>query len=103
MARSDNLPKNIAIRENPFRFHPDDKDQPHQGIPAFPGEGGEVFGLRNKRIYRQYRAKKEWFEFEDQSFSYDDVSKGMPWDLETAKTMDTCTDKRFISNRIEKI
>lgn len=36
------------------------------GITAFPGEGGEVFSLRNKRLYRQFQPKEKWFDYEDQ-------------------------------------
>lgn len=103
MARNEFLPKNIAVREHPIRFHPNDKDAIHNGITAFPGEGGEIYGIRNKRLYRQFKPKREWFEYEDQSFDYDDVSKGLPWDMETAKKMDQCTYKRFSKDRVVRI
>lgn len=32
MARNEFLPKNIAVREHPIRFHPNDKDAIHNGI-----------------------------------------------------------------------
>lgn len=32
MARDEALPNNIAIREHPVRFHPNDKTAPHGGM-----------------------------------------------------------------------
>ena len=79
------------------------KFTPTLGVTAFPGEGGEVYGLRNKRLFRQFKTRKEWFEYEDQSFDYDDTSKGLPWDPEIAKKMDRYTDRRFLINKVEQI
>lgn len=31
----------------------------YTGITAFPGEGGEIYGIRNKRLYRQFKPKYE--------------------------------------------
>ncbi|KAK0419859.1 hypothetical protein QR680_014373 [Steinernema hermaphroditum] len=95
LARDDSLPENLSIRENPLRFHPNDTQAPHRGVTAFPGTGGEVFGLRNKRIYREFNPKKEWFDYEEMSFDYTKVDKDMPWDPEVAKRMDAFTDKKY--------
>lgn len=71
------------------------------GVTAFPGDGGQVYGIRNQRIYRQFTPKKEWFEYEDQSFDYQPIDKGMPWDPEVARKMDSFVDKRFTSKRLK--
>lgn len=89
------LPRNLHVIEHPLRFHPDDKHAYHGGITAFPGRGGQVFGLRNKRIYRQFEPKKDWFEYEDQSFDYTRIDKDMPWDPEIAKRMDRYPSKKY--------
>ena len=65
------------------------------GVTAFPGSGGQVLGLRNKRLYRQFNPKKEWFEFEEQNFSYERVDKDMPWDPDMARRMDREVNKKF--------
>jgi len=103
MARDEDLPKNIAVMENPVRFNPNDTESPHGGVTAFPGEGGQIYGLRNKRIYRQFKPRKEWYEYEEQSFDYDDPSKGLTWDPEIAKKMDRYPDRKFLVNRVQKI
>lgn len=110
LARDQTLPENLAVRENPVRFHPNDKEAIHGGfkllfirnipmfylgVTAFPGSGGKVFGLRNKRIYRQFQSKQEWFDYEDQTFNHEPVDKGMPWDTEIAKKMDSYVDLKF--------
>jgi len=95
MARDENLPANVAIREHPIRFHPNDTHALHGGITAFPGEGGQVLSLRNQRLYRQFKPKVEWYDYEDQNFSHDPVDKGMPWDIEIANKMDRYTDRKF--------
>ncbi|KAK0394943.1 hypothetical protein QR680_001023 [Steinernema hermaphroditum] len=95
MARDDSLPENLNIRENALRFHPNDTQAPHGGVTAFPGTGGEVFGLRNKRIYREFNPKKEWYDYEEMSFDYVKVDKDMPWDPEVAKRMDSFVDKKY--------
>lgn len=41
MARNEELPKNIAISEHPFRFHPNDKSAIH---------GGNIFILINNLL-----------------------------------------------------
>uniref|UniRef100_A0A1I7Z9K8 Large ribosomal subunit protein mL50 n=1 Tax=Steinernema glaseri TaxID=37863 RepID=A0A1I7Z9K8_9BILA len=95
MARDETLPVNLNIREHPRRFHPNDIGAPHAGVTAFPGVGGQVFGLRNKRIYRQFNPRKEWFDYEDMSFDYEKVDKDMPWDPEVVKRMDSFVDKKY--------
>ncbi|TMS34201.1 hypothetical protein L596_001838 [Steinernema carpocapsae] len=95
MARDQSLPSNLNIREQPSRFHPNDVHSSHKGVTAFPGVGGEVLGLRNKRIYRQFNPKKEWFDYEDMSFDYTKVDADMPWDPEVAKRMDSFVDKKY--------
>ncbi|VDM28754.1 unnamed protein product [Toxocara canis] len=89
------LPRNLHIKEHPVRFHPDDKDAYHGGVTAYPGSGGQVLGLRNKRLYRQFQPKKEWFDYEDQSFDYTRPDKDMPWDPEVAKRMDRYPSKKY--------
>lgn len=65
------------------------------GETAFPGKGGEVFGLRNKRLYRQFKPKKDWFDFEEECFDYTRQDEGMPWDPEIAERMDRYPTKRY--------
>uniref|UniRef100_A0A915PWS7 Large ribosomal subunit protein mL50 n=1 Tax=Setaria digitata TaxID=48799 RepID=A0A915PWS7_9BILA len=91
MARDskETLPKNLHIMEHPFRFHPEDIHAYHGG------KGGEVVSLRNKRLYRQFKPKKDWFDFEEESFDYTLPSKGMPWDPEIAERMDRYPTKRY--------
>uniref|UniRef100_A0A915B1J6 Large ribosomal subunit protein mL50 n=1 Tax=Parascaris univalens TaxID=6257 RepID=A0A915B1J6_PARUN len=99
MARDETLPRNLYIMEHPVRFHPDDKDAYHGGVTAYPGSGGRVLGLRNKRLYRQFQPKKEWFDYEDQSFDYTRPDKDMPWDPEVAKRMDRYPSKKYILSK----
>jgi large subunit ribosomal protein L50 len=120
LARDETLPENLAVRENPARFHPNDKEAVHGGmlhlllllkcyytlflgVTAFPGHGGKIFGLRNKRIYRQFQPKQEWYDYEDQTFDHEPVDKGMPWDVEIAKKMDSYVDMKFKKNGFYKI
>lgn len=56
--------------EQPHRFHPEDTEAWHGGVTAFPGSGGKVIGLRNKRLLRQFEPKKEWYDYEDQVKQY---------------------------------
>ncbi|MFH4974917.1 hypothetical protein AB6A40_001626 [Gnathostoma spinigerum] len=97
MARDNkkSLPKNLHIIEHPVRFHPDDVNAYHKGITAYPGSGGKVIGIRNKRLYRQFQPKEHWFDYEDQTFDYVRVDENMPWDPEIAKMMDRYPDKRY--------
>lgn len=97
MARgiSGSFPENLCINEHPFRFHPEDKDAYHGGVTAFPGTGGEVYGLRNKRLFRQFQPKKDWFDYEDQSFNYTRMDKDMPWDPVIVERMDHYPNKRY--------
>uniref|UniRef100_A0AC35F5H5 Large ribosomal subunit protein mL50 n=1 Tax=Panagrolaimus sp. PS1159 TaxID=55785 RepID=A0AC35F5H5_9BILA len=95
MARDDSLPENLAIREHPVRFHPNDTEALHGGITAYPGEGGEVITLRNKRLYRSFKPKKEWYDYDDQAFDFRRPDGGMPWDPEISQKMDRYVDKKF--------
>lgn len=95
MARDENKPKNVSIMEHAARFHPEDTHMYHGGITAFPGSGGEVLSLRQKRLLRQFQPKKEWFDYDDQTFDYTRPDKNMPWDPEVANQMDKYTDKRY--------
>ncbi|PAV76348.1 hypothetical protein WR25_21358, partial [Diploscapter pachys] len=95
MARAKNLPKNISILEDAVRFHPEDTHLWHGGVTAFPGQGGQVVTLRNKRLYREFRPKEEWYEYEEENFDYTPVDKGMPWDPEITKKMDSIGSKRY--------
>ncbi|VDN21644.1 unnamed protein product [Gongylonema pulchrum] len=89
------LPKNLHIMEHPVRFHPEDTHTYHGGETAFPGRGGEVYSLRNKRLYRQFKPKKDWFDYEEESFDYTRPDEGMPWDPKIAERMDRYPTKRF--------
>ncbi|VDN03862.1 unnamed protein product, partial [Thelazia callipaeda] len=89
------LPKNLHIIEHPFRFHPEDIHSYHGGETAFPGKGGEVISLRNKRLYRQFKPKEHWFDYEEETFDYERPDKGMPWDPEIAERMDQYPTKRY--------
>ncbi|CAL2032811.1 unnamed protein product [Caenorhabditis brenneri] len=95
MARDERNPKNVSIMEQAVRFHPEDTHMYHGGVTAFPGSGGEVISLRQKRLLRQYQPKKEWFDYDDLTFDYSRPDKNMPWDPEVAKQMDKYTDKRY--------
>ncbi|KJH44063.1 hypothetical protein DICVIV_09903 [Dictyocaulus viviparus] len=88
LARKKTKPRNIHMVEQAHRFHPEDVKAWHRGITAFPGSGGSVLGLRNKRLLRQFKPKSEWFDYEDQTFDYTRPDKNMPWDPEIARRMD---------------
>jgi len=103
MARDASKPANLALAEHAIRFHPNDREAPHGGITAYPGTGGEVFSLRQKRLLRQYKPKKEWYDFEDQTFDYTSVDEGMPWDPLIARKMDRYTHKKFFTNSIKTV
>ncbi|VBB32173.1 unnamed protein product [Acanthocheilonema viteae] len=62
---------------------------------AFPGKGGEVISLRNRRLYRQFKPKKYWFGFEEESFDYTRQDEGMLRDPEIAERMDQYLTKRY--------
>uniref|UniRef100_A0AAF5CXY4 Large ribosomal subunit protein mL50 n=1 Tax=Strongyloides stercoralis TaxID=6248 RepID=A0AAF5CXY4_STRER len=97
MARDSTIPNNVFMREEPFRFHPDDVEAYHGGVTAFPGEGGEVYGLRNKRIHRQFNPRKEWFDYEEISYDYKKPDADLPWDPRIAEKMD-----RYFSHKKRK-
>ncbi|KAK5965731.1 Mitochondrial Ribosomal Protein Large [Trichostrongylus colubriformis] len=95
LSRMESKPTNVYMMEQASRFHPEDIEAWHGGVTAFPGTGGTVFGLRNKRLLRQFKPKAEWFDYEDQTFDYTPPEKDMPWDNEIARRMDRYPDKRF--------
>ncbi|KAK6736378.1 hypothetical protein RB195_019202 [Necator americanus] len=95
LARQESKPINIYMLENARRFHPEDIDAWHGGITAFPGSGGKVISLRNKRLLRQFQPKADWYDYEDQTFDYNRPDKDMPWDSEIARRMDRYPEKRF--------
>ncbi|KAL7071508.1 hypothetical protein ACQ4LE_009602 [Meloidogyne hapla] len=104
LARNEKLPQNLAIMEQPRRFHPNDKTALHGGVTANPGEGGTIHSIRNKRIYREFKPKKEWFDYDDQNFDYDvTLSKGMPWDPEIANKMDSYTNIKFTKEYLRRM
>ncbi|KAI6243009.1 39S ribosomal protein L50, mitochondrial [Aphelenchoides fujianensis] len=103
MARDMELPANLAIRENPARFHPNDAEAVHGGVTALPGSGGKIFGLRNKRLYRQFRPKIDWFDYEDQNFQYEAADAQQPWHPEVASKMDRYTDRKFSKKGFTKL
>uniref|UniRef100_A0A0K0CUV7 Large ribosomal subunit protein mL50 n=1 Tax=Angiostrongylus cantonensis TaxID=6313 RepID=A0A0K0CUV7_ANGCA len=88
LARMKTKPRNVYMMEQAHRFHPEDVEAWHGGVTAFPGTGGSVVGLRNKRLLRQFQPKSDWFDYEDQTFDYTRPDKDMPWDPEIARRMD---------------
>ncbi|KAK6023410.1 hypothetical protein OSTOST_10804, partial [Ostertagia ostertagi] len=95
LSRMQSKPANVYMMEHASRFHPEDIEAWHGGVTAFPGSGGRVLGLRNKRLLRQFKPKSDWFDYEDQTFDYSPPEKDMPWDSEIARRMDRYPDKRF--------
>ncbi|VDM52759.1 unnamed protein product [Angiostrongylus costaricensis] len=95
LARMVTKPRNVYMMEQAHRFHPEDVEAWHGGVTAFPGTGGSVVGLRNKRLLRQFQPKSDWFDYEDQTFDYTRPEKDMPWDPEIARRMDRYPNKRF--------
>uniref|UniRef100_A0A914XJU1 Large ribosomal subunit protein mL50 n=1 Tax=Plectus sambesii TaxID=2011161 RepID=A0A914XJU1_9BILA len=94
LARDADAPRNLHVMEHAARFHPEDTEAHHGGVTAFPGAGGKVYGLRNKRLYRQFNPKTAWYDFEDDHFVYDRVDKDSPWNPEVAKKMDRVTGRK---------
>ncbi|VDL75353.1 unnamed protein product [Nippostrongylus brasiliensis] len=95
LSRTESKPTNVHMIEHAQRFHPEDVEAWHGGVTAFPGMGGKVLGLRNKRLLRQFKPKADWFDYEDQTFDYTPPEKDMPWDTEIARRMDRYPDKRY--------
>ena len=62
-------------------------------MTAFPGTGGTVAGLRNKRLRREFNPKKEWYDFDDKHFDHTKAPKNAPWDPEMIKKLDRITTK----------
>ncbi|KAG8224147.1 hypothetical protein J437_LFUL005481 [Ladona fulva] len=57
--KSMDLPPNLHVQYEYHRFHPDD-DVMFGGITAFPKSSTLVTGLKYKKKYRDYMAKKSW-------------------------------------------
>ncbi|CAK1545072.1 unnamed protein product [Leptosia nina] len=53
------LPKNLHVQEDYVRFHPD-KDTLFNGATAFPQSSTIVTGLKAKKKYEGYNAKRSW-------------------------------------------
>lgn len=62
-----------------------------------------MLSIRNKRLYRQFRPKKEWFDYEEQAFDYTPMDKNLPWDPEMIRKMDRYTDKKFYLGGVKVI
>jgi hypothetical protein len=60
-------------------------------------------GLRNKRLYRQFRPKQEWFDYEEQTFDHESIDAGTPWDPKIAEKMDRYVDRKFKKDGFYKI
>uniref|UniRef100_A0A0N5CAX6 Large ribosomal subunit protein mL50 n=1 Tax=Strongyloides papillosus TaxID=174720 RepID=A0A0N5CAX6_STREA len=95
MARDPTIPENVAIKEEAVRFHPEDVESYHGGVTAFPGSGGEVYGLRNKRIHREFNPRKEWYDYEDKHFDYTKIDANKPWDPRIAEKMDKYVSRKY--------
>ncbi|OXA59038.1 uncharacterized protein LOC110843910 [Folsomia candida] len=57
--QAEDLPPNLHILPKPIRFHPE-TDTQFGGMTAFPKSSTIVTGLRSKKKYRGYEAKKTW-------------------------------------------
>ncbi|XP_063378488.1 large ribosomal subunit protein mL50 [Cydia fagiglandana] len=53
------LPKNLHVQEDYVRFHPD-KDTLFDGQSAFPKSSTIVSGLKTRKKYEGYSAKRSW-------------------------------------------
>ncbi|XP_045532565.1 39S ribosomal protein L50, mitochondrial [Pieris brassicae] len=53
------LPKNLHVQEDYVRFHPD-KDTLFNGATAFPKSSTIVSGLKTRKKYEGYTAKRSW-------------------------------------------
>lgn len=54
------LPKNLHLIHDYKRFHPED-DQMFGGQTAFPKSSTIVTGLKTRKKYAGYEAKKSWY------------------------------------------
>ncbi|CEF62824.1 GM06185p [Strongyloides ratti] len=99
MSRDKTVPNNVFMREEAFRFHPDDVEAYHGGVTAFPGQGGKVYGLRNKRLLREFNPRSKWYDYEEMSYDYTKVDEGLPWDPRIAKKMDSYVNRRYKINK----
>ncbi|KAL0842459.1 hypothetical protein ABMA28_014556 [Loxostege sticticalis] len=53
------LPKNLHVQEDYVRFHPD-KDTLFNGVSAFPKSSTIVTGLKSRKKYEGFTAKRSW-------------------------------------------
>ncbi|XP_022819793.1 39S ribosomal protein L50, mitochondrial [Spodoptera litura] len=53
------LPKNLHVQPDYVRFHPD-KDTMFDGVSAFPKSSTIVSGLKTRKKYEGYSAKRSW-------------------------------------------
>ncbi|CAB3221332.1 unnamed protein product [Arctia plantaginis] len=53
------LPKNLHVQPDVVRFHPE-KDTKFGGLSAFPKSSTIVSGLKTKKKYEGYEAKRSW-------------------------------------------
>jgi len=86
-----NMPGNLHVIETAKRFHPDDTHELHKGVTAFPGEHMPIRNLRDQRLHRSFRARREWFEWQDNAYDATQVPKYAPWSAENIKRMDSVT------------
>ncbi|XP_026329817.1 39S ribosomal protein L50, mitochondrial [Hyposmocoma kahamanoa] len=59
LKKMDDLPKNLHVQQDYVRFHPD-KDTLFNGKSAFPQSSTIVTGLKYKKKYEGYTAKRKW-------------------------------------------
>jgi len=57
--KRDELPPNLHVQKEPLRFHPD-TDTMFGGMTAFPKSTNIVTGLRAKKKYKGFEAKRQW-------------------------------------------
>jgi len=57
--QQDDLPPNLHIQKEPVRFHPD-TDTHFGGLTAFPKSSTIITGLRSKKKYKGFEAKRIW-------------------------------------------
>jgi hypothetical protein len=65
-------------------------------VTAFPGEHGAIKNLRDQRLYRSFRARREWYEWQDNAFDATQVPKHAPWSAENIKRMDNASFEEHV-------
>ncbi|XP_074643143.1 large ribosomal subunit protein mL50-like [Tubulanus polymorphus] len=58
------LPKNLHVQMD-YKFFNPDTDTMHGGIPAHPKQDFVIRGLKDKKLYKGYKAKKHWHEYKN--------------------------------------